>query len=316
MKQLFLYVMILSLLMAVCGCSHEIAPQQENYFENSENPTQGTDTEQLQTGNEPEPSEVQGEEEKETPEIEPPISVPSETEPTEPSEEPPTEPPVAEPPVVTPEVTLLLINELKTEFTATSKRPEYIEFKTLAAGNLNGITLHIMFNEKNPFVYNFPDINVKKGEYIILHLRTVDNNCIDELGDNLNLSTGTDSCSTARDLWVKGSNKILHKTDIVYLQNASGKIIDAIVMNEKPSLTWDKSQSHFTGIVEYLCSVEAWEYEDDYPTAYDAVDTSSIGQSTYKSICRYEWRANNFNTSDWYITDNKTSFVSPGLPNN
>jgi len=168
-----------------------------------------------------------------------------------------------------------------------------------------------MFDANKPFVYYFPEINVKEGEYITLHLRTLEETCIDELGDNLNLSGGKDSCSTARDLWVTGSEKYLHKTDIVYLQNASGGIIDAIVMNENPSMTWEKSRAHFANIVKYLCSVGAWECEDDNPTAFDAVNTSSIGQSMYKSVSRYEWRANNFNTTDWYIVDAGT----PGQPN-
>jgi len=208
---------------------------------------------------------------------------------------------------------VLVINELRTEYSSTAKRAEYIEFKVTQEGNLNGISVHIMYNANNPFVYNFPDINVTLGEYITLHLRTVDNNSKDELGDNLALSGGVESCPTARDLWVSGSEKYLHKTDIVYLKDASGKIIDAVIMYEKPSLSWNKNQSHFAAIAEYLCSVGAWESKDaETPTAFDAVDASSIGASYTKSVCRYEWRANHFNTTDWYVT--KTN-PTPGFAN-
>jgi len=307
MKQLILLVLILSILTAVCGCSHDIDadPQQEKSaggVEYSDNSTQGKEQEaenEQQGENETDPQEEQGENEEEPPE-----------------ETPPEEPPVVEPPTVTTENALLIINELKTEFSGTSKQAEYIEFKAITAGNLNGISVHTMFDVNKPFVYYFPEINVKEGEYITLHLRTIEDNCIDELGDDLNLSGGNDSCSTARDLWVTGSEKYLHKTDIVYLQNASGGIIDAIVMNENPSMTWKKSRAHFADIVKYLCSVGAWECEDDNPTAFDAVNTSTVGQSMYKSVSRYEWRANHFNTSDWYITDNKNTYITPGLPNN
>jgi hypothetical protein len=240
--------------------------------------------------------------EVETPETEPPIVAPQET-----------EPPEIIPPIVPQNDVKLVINELRTEFSSTAKRAEYIEFKVTQEGNLNGISVHIMFDAKKPFVYNFPAVNVSLGEYITLHLRTIENDCIDELGDNLTLSGGVESCPTARDLWVKGSEKYLHKSDIVYLQDASGKIIDAIIMNEKPSATWNNSQSHFQGIAEYLCNVGAWESADgEKPTAFDAVDTSSIGSSMYKSVCRYEWRQNHFNTSDWYVTPTSPT---PGLPN-
>jgi len=260
------------------------------------------------------------------PPVEPPTVEPPEVETpeTEPQEViPPTEPPIVEPPETEPSEIIppietqndvkLVINELRTEFSSTAKRAEYIEFKVTKEGNLNGLSVHIMFDAKKPFVYHFPAVNVVLGEYITLHLRTIENDCIDELGDNLALSGGVESCPTARDLWVKGSEKYLHKTDIVYLQYASGKIIDAIIMNEKPSEKWNNSQSHFQAIAEYLCNVGAWESADgEKPTALDAVDTSSIGQSMYKSVCRYEWRQNHNNTTDWYITPTSPS---PGLPN-
>jgi len=255
------------------------------------------------------------------PPVDPPVVVPPvDPPPVEPPEveTPETEPPIIEPPeiippIVPPNITMLLINELKTEYSYSAKRAEFIEFKILTAGNLNGISVHILNNASNPFVYNFPAVDVAKGEYVTLHLRTVDSNCKDELGDNLALSGGIDSCPTARDLWVAGSEKYLYKTDIVYIKDASGNILDAVVMNDKPSATWNNSQSHFQAITEFLCSVGAWESADgEKPTAYDAVDTSTVGSNYMRSVCRYEWRQNHFNTSDWYVS--KTNY-SPGLPN-
>jgi len=351
MKNLFFKVMIFSLLVSVVGCSNGLVSDSEKELSGGDLPTQETKPETISGQNEPEnintddtggqeqnenePPEVvtpeieqnetekpevekpeENQSENETPEVKPPIIEPPIVEPSEeepPETEPPEMLPPIEPPITPPNNAMLLINELKTEFSSSSKHAEYIEFKVTNAGNLNGISVHIMYNANNPFVYNFPDVNVGKGEYITLHLRTIENNCVNELEDNLSLSGGTDSCPTSRDLWVAGSEKHLHKTDIVYLKDASGKIIDSIVMNEKPSLTWNKSQSHFQVIVENLCNVGAWESEDgEKPTAFDAVNTSSIGSSYIKSVCRYEWRQNHFNTTDWYI--NPTS-STPGLPN-
>jgi len=326
MKQLiFLYVMILSLLLAVCGCSNVLNPQEETEISGTGETLQIPDTEQENTGNtKPVTSGENAENETEPPEVLPSEIVPPETEPPEvlPPEIVPqeTEPPEEEPPVIPPttapsENNIILINELRTEFSSTTKRAEYIEFKITKAGNLNGISLHIMYDAKNPFIYYFPNIDVAIGEYITLHLRTLDNNCINELGDNLSLSGGIDSCPTARDLWIEGSNKILHKTDIVYLQDGNGNILDAIIMNESPSISWNKSQSHFQEIAEYLCNVGAWQTKDgEKPTAYDAVDTSSVGQSVYRSVCRYEGRQNHNNTTDWYLAATANG-ATPGLPN-
>jgi len=82
-------------------------------------------------------------------------------------------------------------------------------------------------------------------------------------------------------------------------------------MNEKPKRTWAKDVSHFAFIMEYLCLYEKWECEVEYdPSPYDVIDTSEIGTSLYKSVNRYEWRANHFNPSDWYVAD-----YSPGGKN-
>ena len=42
-------------------------------------------------------------------------------------------------------------------------------------------------------------VPIKKG--VVFNLES---NCVDELGKNLSLSGGTDSCAAARDLWVSG----------------------------------------------------------------------------------------------------------------
>jgi len=354
MKHLFYVVMVLSLLFAAVGCSNHLSSQHETELQmeeetaltTPEKPAQVPDDVQEQTENiETVPQEVENtvietpevkqQEEKqpeiEMSEVEPPIppiiEAPEEKPPVPPIVETPeveppevippeNEPPEIKPPIIEqPKNVLLLINELRTELAATTKRVEYIEFKVVKDCNLNGISVHIMNDAKNPFVYNFSDVNVKVGEYILLHLRTLDDNCKDELGDNLALSGGVDACPTARDLWVAGNEKYLYSTDIVYLQDASGNVMDAVVMNNKPSGAWDKSVSHFQDITEFLYSVGAWESKDgEKPTPYDAVNTSAI-TNINRSVCRYEWRANHFNTTDWYVTDNKNTFNSPGLPN-
>ena len=306
MKHIFLFLLMVWATLGVCNCTVE--PNQNNA------PTK------------PETQEAEGTEGI------PPVIIPPEIIPPE------VIPPVVEPPevippeVVTPEdetqevedeesetqeivrpvINLLQINELRTEFSIPTKRMEYIEFKTKAAGNLNGFQLYIMYETNNPFIYTFPAVDVASGEYITLHLRTLESNCVDELGKNLSLSGGTDSCATARDLWVSGSNKLLHQTSIVYLQDANGKIIDAIIMNEALGNTWNKNQAHFAEIAERLFKEGMWKSANgSKPTSSDAVNTSAIKGSVYKSVSRYEGRENTHSAKDWYIA----GYITPGLPN-
>jgi len=222
--------------------------------------------------------------------------------------------PITVPPVVAPPregegeaQNLLMLNELRTEFAGLGKRAEYIEFKATAAGNLKGLSLHIMYDAGKPFVYNFPAVTVASGEYITLHLQTFESVCIDELGENLSLSGGNESCPTARDLWVSGTAEVLHKTDIVYLQGANGKIIDAVVMNEKPGAAWNSNQAHFAGIVDTLRQCGMWR-------SADAVNTSAIiGTSYSQSVSRDEDMENTHSADDWYITG--IGGITPGKAN-
>jgi len=243
----------------------------------------------------------------ELPIVEPPVIEPPEVIP------PIIELPIVEPPVVvSPTNALLVINELQTEYSSITKRYEFIEFKVKRTGNLNGIRLFIMADQKNPFIYDFPDINVSLGDYITLHLRTPEGDCKNELGDNLSLSGGTDSCNTARDLWVASSKKILCLTDIVYLEDEGGNVMDAVVLSEKPSTKWDKSVAHFAQIMEFLFYEGMWKAANgNMPTPLDVVDTSKT--SMYKSVCRYEGREISHTANDWYVTDNGTT---PGQANN
>ena len=232
--------------------------------------------------------------------------------------------PITVPPVVVPPAeagggeggakNLLMLNELRTELAVLTKHAEYIEFKATAAGNLNGLRLYIMYDATNPFVYNFPAVTVAEGEYITLHLQTLESGCVDELGDNLSLSGGFEACPTARDLWVAGTSEVLHKTDIVYLQDANGRIIDAVVLNEKPGATWNSKQSHFADITERLFNAAMWKSPTGAkPAPFDAVNTSAIGTAHGISVSRDEDMENTHSANDWYITG--IGGITPGKAN-
>ena len=204
------------------------------------------------------------------------------------------------------------INELRAVYSGSTSRVEYIEFKVKSAGDLEGLRLYIMWDAKKPY-FDLPAVDVKLGEYITLHMRTLESVCVNELGEDLSESAGTDSCPTARDLWIPGSaTKWLHKTDIVYLQDANGVILDAVILNETPAEKW--SRGHFAEIVEDLYNRGAWKSDNGQPPGpFDAVDTSSVKSSATKSISRYEGKENTRTAKDWYITDSNKA--SPGLPN-
>jgi len=205
----------------------------------------------------------------------------------------------------------LLINELRTEY--SKPRAEFIEFKILSSGNLGALRVFAAGNYKAPMIYEFPPVEVTAGDYVVLHLRTLEDSCVDELGGQLDESGGKDSCPTARDLWIPGSTKLLHKTDAVYVMDQDDRVLTAVMLSETPDPWWKKD--YLITAAGFLFNQNAFKsIEGGICTPIDAVSSANIKSSLTRSISRDETAGNSNTQADWYVT--AIGGVSPGLPNN
>jgi len=208
----------------------------------------------------------------------------------------------------------LLFNELRTE--NSKPKAEFVEFISQGAGNLGGMRLFIAGHSLTAPVYEFSPTEVKAGEYIVLHLRTTEEGCKDETGADLALSGGTDAQSDARDLWVPGNSKLLHKTDALWLMDQDNKIIDAILLSENSDANWKSDK--IAEAAELLGRQKAWlpsrgDAAEWSPSPSDAVITA--GTTNTRTICRDdETFPARPCAGNWYIT--ATSSATPGKPNN
>ena len=211
----------------------------------------------------------------------------------------------------------LQINEMRTEYENSSYRVEFIEFKMRTAGDLGGVRVYIAGNYKNPLVFEFLPVEVEKDEYILLHLRTLEDSCVNEYG-GMDESDGTDSSPTARDFWIPGSEERLRKTDAVYVLDNNGNVLDAVMLAEKTSAeSWPllSRQDCFTPAAEFLFNNGAWKSANGtIPGPADAVSTSGIGSSKIRSISRDETVEDTDTAADWYIT--ASNGLTPGRENN
>ncbi|GHV05392.1 hypothetical protein FACS189485_12300 [Spirochaetia bacterium] len=208
----------------------------------------------------------------------------------------------------------LLITELQDNYTKDT-RIEFVELKALNAGNLGAVRLYITSYTKDPLVFDFPSVEVKTGEYICVHLRTLDEGAVDETGSDLTLSGGKFS-TEGRDFWIPGSNKILHQTDIVYLMDQDDNIIDAAMMSESPD-SWGTTKDHFTLAAELLHEQGAWlSNSGGIPGPGDAIPSAK--ETATRSISRDETTPDTNKAGDWYITAHTTKNpgATPGKPNN
>jgi len=209
-------------------------------------------------------------------------------------------------------VPFLQINELRTEYSSSSSKAEFIEFKMLSDGNLSALRVFIASNDKAPMVYEFKPVKVKEGDYVVLHLRKLEGSCRDEYGENLSESGGTDSCPTARDLWIHSSDKLLRKTDAVYVLDQDNKVLDA-VMFAVDTNAWSK-KDYFPETAEFLFKKGVWKSSAGTVCSItDVVNSSGIGSAMTRSISRNEALGNTHTAADWYVTT--TNGVTPGLPN-
>jgi hypothetical protein len=209
----------------------------------------------------------------------------------------------------------LLITELRTEQgKSTSKtnpqtRVEFVELFAREAGNLGALRLYIASSSFSQPILEFPPIEVKAGEYIVVHLRTKEESWANETRADLALSGGTDALETARDLWIPGNKKILHKDDLVYLLDQDDRIIDGVVLTSNPEKTnW--ASEDLREAAALFAAQDAWLPQ---PLPAAALDCGSIKTATTKSISRQEDREDSNSSGDYYLT--QSGNASPGRPN-
>ena len=209
----------------------------------------------------------------------------------------------------------LVFNELRTEY--SKPKVEFVEFLAMGAGNLGAMRLFIAGQSLSTPAYEFPPVEVTAGEYIVLHLRTVEEECKDETGQDLTLSGGTEAQDSARDFWLPGAAKMLRRTDALWLLDQDDKIIDAVLLSEKPDAKW--SSEGMAEAAEFLGGAKAWlpasegEGETGWvPKPTDAFITT--GTTATRTICRDQGVSPGARAGNWYIT--ATSSATPGKPNN
>jgi hypothetical protein len=214
----------------------------------------------------------------------------------------------------------LLITEIRTESSSspTSKKGEFIEFKTLSAGNLGAVRVYIARAGVEEPVYEFPPIEVEKDAYITLHIRTYpEDGAVDELGgaESFGLTASkTNAHPSARDLWTHLNVELLRMTDAIYVMDQDDAILDA-VMFYKSADEWGKNKI-LAKTAELLAKQGAWLGKNGglvkTPDAGDAVPNAKA--TATRTLCRDESVPDSNSHKDWYITD--TSCATPGAPNN
>lgn len=198
---------------------------------------------------------------------------------------------------------LFMITELRTEY--AKPKAEFVELKTLSPGNLGALRLFIASNGDKP-VFEFPPVEVGAGEYLVIHLRSLEEGILNETGTDRGASHGTEAFPESRDFWVPDTKEKFRKTDVVFFMDQDDRILDGVVLSENAGTSWAKAE--LTEAANLVNSQGEW-LPSPYP--HDAVP--STGTTVTRSISRNEGVPDRNRAEDWYIT--ATSGVSPGKAN-
>ena len=198
----------------------------------------------------------------------------------------------------------LVINEIRTAYSNSNgnARVEFVELKALSAGNLGAMRLFAAYEKEEP-IFEFPPAEVKKGEYIVVHTRSIEPGIVNETGTNLGESKGNDALSTARDFWMPGTLK-LHDTNVIYIMDQDDNIMDGVLLLSS-NYKWKDSM---TSPAREMARQGMWSGSEPD----DAVNTN--GNTATRTINRDEHRQNSHSAADWYVT--VTSGATPGKANN
>lgn len=194
----------------------------------------------------------------------------------------------------------IVLSEVRTEY--SKPKLEFIELYVLESGNLGGMVLEVYYGaKKNEFI--FPSTEVTQGEYIVLHMRTVEET-EDELED-VTVCKAADSCPVARDLWFPSESKAIGKTGVILLrERENGSLCDALLYAESSKSYWPQDSMKEAAREAFLAGI--WKEGDETDLA-----VCSDKCTTTRTLSRQNYDEEG--PAAWIVV--ATSSATPGAPN-
>lgn len=195
----------------------------------------------------------------------------------------------------------IVLSEVRTEW--SKPKPEYIELYILKDGNLGGLYIEVYYSSKVN-TYTFPAVDVHQGEYIVLHMRSVDEAAFDET-DALDACSAPDSCPEARDFWYQSDSKAIGKTGVILLkERGNGPLLDALLYAESSKSSWPKDEMKAAAQAAYMAGIWADGAEPSNAVCSDKCTST-------RTISRQDYTTGG--ASSWIVV--ATSSATPGAPN-
>jgi hypothetical protein len=192
----------------------------------------------------------------------------------------------------------------------TKPHRDYVELEVLADGNLGGEELSWASSVKTAS-YRFPGVEVKKGDFVVLHLAPEGlPEERDELGADTTASGGIDATATGRDFWC-GSMALPDSSGAVALALRPGSPPMDGLFYADDSKTGALGEGKLADLVSSLARSGAWALAGASPAWEDGVPWSG---SSSRSICRsLSGSGSGSGRAAWYVS--ASGGQSPGAGN-
>jgi hypothetical protein len=152
-------------------------------------------------------------------------------------------------------------------------RCEFVELYVVKSGNIAGLQI-VSAADGADTAYTMPAAEVTAGEFIIVHLRSMGDDCVSETAESLSGAAGTYTSPAALDLWAENKKSRLNDTaDVVMVQNPDdGRLLDAVLyMSYKKEM---EESDAFRSAAARVVAAGIWE-NSDKPASIDSLTTTA-----------------------------------------
>ncbi len=212
-----------------------------------------------------------------------------------------------------PNLAKVVLNEIRTE--KSGKRGDLIELYVHESGSTAGYTLYLGSSENFSHYYILPEIEVTKGEYIVIHY--VPKGHVDERDEvtDKSLSGGEEASDTAWDLWLERPVGISGKNGVISLYDRyRGDLVDLFVyserLNQPDELKKGWTSTAFSAVQD-VSSQGAWNQEGEVILPEEAFYSAKT--TSTRTMNRSSTSTDTDTQEDWYVV--ATSQTTPGGAN-
>ena len=154
----------------------------------------------------------------------------------------------------------ILIAEIRNAYSSKTNQYEFVKFYCVNGGNLSGYEFFTAGDGLQK-KFEFPDVTVKKGDFVTVHLRKMKNaegqymqaGMIDEVNGDKSVSYAVDSSSDSWDFWVENQKSRISPSDIIILRNSTdGTLADVVMLVDANNSTgeWNAKYSDVCRLVK------------------------------------------------------------------